>query len=60
MLVLFYLQVYQVFDNNHKIKAVKCVDLNNANDSIVEGYKNEIKLLKRLQYCDQVIKMYDR
>ncbi|XP_060594055.1 dual specificity protein kinase TTK-like isoform X2 [Ruditapes philippinarum] len=52
-------KVYQVFDNNHKIKAVKCVDLNNTNDSIVEGYKNEIKLLKRLQYCDQVIKMYD-
>ncbi|XP_053397975.1 dual specificity protein kinase TTK-like [Mercenaria mercenaria] len=52
-------KVYQVFDNNHKIKAIKCVDLNNANDIIVEGYKNEIKLLKRLQYCDQVIKMYD-
>lgn len=53
-------QVYQVFDNNHKLKAIKVVDLNNANDIIVEGYKNEIKLLQRLQYCEQVIKMYDR
>lgn len=52
-------KVYQVFDNNHKIKAIKVVDLNNANDLIVEGYKNEIKLLQRLQYCEQVIKMYD-
>lgn len=51
-------QVYQVFDT--RIKAIKEVDLNNANDIIVEGYKNEIKLLKRLQYCDKVIKMYDR
>ncbi|KAL4232982.1 hypothetical protein ACF0H5_007669 [Mactra antiquata] len=50
-------KVYQVFDG--KVKAIKCVDLDNANDIIVEGYKNEIKLLKRLQYCDKVIKMYD-
>jgi len=47
-----------VFDT--KIKAIKEVNLDNANDIIVEGYKNEINLLKRLQYCDKVIKMYDR
>lgn len=52
-------KVYQVFDSCRKIKAIKCVDLNSANDIIVEGYRNEIKLLERLQYCDKVIKMYD-
>ena len=52
--------MYKVFDSQHVVKAVKVVDLDNANDIIVEGYKNEINLLKRLQYCDKVIKMYDQ
>ncbi|KAL3860437.1 hypothetical protein ACJMK2_010560 [Sinanodonta woodiana] len=55
-------KVYQVMDLNDskkKLKAIKCVNLEHANQMIVEGYKNEIKLLKRLQYCDKVIKMYD-
>ncbi|WAR08296.1 TTK-like protein [Mya arenaria] len=42
-----------------KIRAIKEVNLDNANSAVVEGYKNEIALLKRLQYCDKVIKMYD-
>ena len=52
--------MYKVLDSQYVVKAVKVVNLDNANDSIVEGYKNEIKLLKRLQYCDKVIKMYDK
>ena len=55
-----WVQVYQVFDSSRKIKAIKEVNLDNANSVIVEGYKNEIALLRRLQYCDKVIKMYDR
>ena len=52
--------MYKVIDSQHAVKAVKVVNLDNANETIVEGYKNEIKLLRRLQYCDKVIKMYDR
>ncbi|XP_050394018.2 dual specificity protein kinase TTK isoform X2 [Patella vulgata] len=52
-------KVYQVFDADKNVRALKCVDLEGANDIIIQGYKNEINLLKRLQYCDAVIKMYD-
>ncbi|KAL5009695.1 hypothetical protein ScPMuIL_012000 [Solemya velum] len=53
-------KVYQVFDiQKRMIKSVKVVNLDNANDMIIEGYMNEINLLERLQYSDRVIKMYD-
>ncbi|XP_052807632.1 dual specificity protein kinase TTK-like isoform X2 [Mya arenaria] len=53
-------KVFQAFDDQtKKIRAIKEVNLDNANSAVVEGYKNEIALLKRLQYCDKVIKMYD-
>lgn len=38
--------------------AVKCVNLS-VNQSIAEGYVNEIKLLKQLQGSDRVITMYN-
>ncbi|XP_052239524.1 dual specificity protein kinase Ttk-like isoform X2 [Dreissena polymorpha] len=53
-------KVYQVFDPEcSKVKALKEVYLDSAVGAVVEGYKNEIALLRRLQYCDKVIKMYD-
>ena len=52
--------MYKVLDSQYVVKAIKVVNLDNANETIVDGYKNEIKLLKRLQYCDKVIKMYDK
>ncbi|XP_041354067.1 dual specificity protein kinase TTK-like [Gigantopelta aegis] len=52
-------EVFHVFDSNRNSRAVKCVDLSNANNMMKEGYMNEIRLLQRLQYCESVIKMYD-
>ncbi|XP_023930258.1 dual specificity protein kinase Ttk-like isoform X2 [Lingula anatina] len=52
-------KVYKVINNNKDILAVKSVNLEGADDMTLEGYKNEITLLKRLQYSDKVIKMFD-
>lgn len=53
-------KVYQVYDyETGNILAVKKVKLTNADFSIKEGYKNEIKLLQQLQKCDRVVKLYD-
>ncbi|ESO84276.1 hypothetical protein LOTGIDRAFT_108333, partial [Lottia gigantea] len=52
-------KVYQVLDEKNNVRALKCVDLDGSAHVVIEGYKNEINLLKRLQYCDAVIKMYD-
>ncbi|CAG5119488.1 unnamed protein product, partial [Candidula unifasciata] len=53
-------KVYRVYDPaTNTILAVKCVNLACANQVIVEGYKNEINLLKKLQQCGRVIKLYD-
>lgn len=56
------LQVYTVIDHsgqNPQILALKVVCLEDQNKQIIEGYKNEIQLLKRLQYCPKVIKLHD-
>ncbi|KAH9504714.1 hypothetical protein Btru_062627 [Bulinus truncatus] len=53
-------KVYQVFDpvaNN--IRALKIVDLQSVGTTIRDGYLNEIRLLKKLQSCDLVIKLFD-
>ncbi|XP_048240015.1 dual specificity protein kinase Ttk-like [Haliotis rufescens] len=52
-------KVYQVFDTQKNTRALKCVDLEDANEVVVNGFKNEVRLLKKLQYCKSVIKMYD-
>ncbi|XP_067674581.1 dual specificity protein kinase TTK-like [Haliotis asinina] len=52
-------KVYQVFDTQKNTRALKCVDLEDANEIVVNGFKNEVRLLKKLQYCKSVIKMYD-
>ncbi|XP_052087983.1 dual specificity protein kinase TTK-like isoform X2 [Mytilus californianus] len=52
-------KVYHVHDSKPPSKAIKVVNLNDANEEIVNGYKNEVKLLLQLQYCPKVIKIYD-
>ncbi|GFN89978.1 serine/threonine-protein kinase ttk/mps1, partial [Plakobranchus ocellatus] len=53
-------KVYQVYDpTSNRICALKVVNLRCANTIILEGYKNEIALLKKLQHCDRVIKLFD-
>ncbi|XP_059172193.1 dual specificity protein kinase TTK-like isoform X2 [Physella acuta] len=53
-------KVYQVFDpTSNVIRALKVVNLMCSNDIVREGYKNEISLLKKLQHCDRVIKLFD-
>lgn len=54
--------MYTVIDHsgqNPQILALKVVRLEDQNKQIIEGYKNEIQLLKRLQYCPKVIKLHD-
>ncbi|XP_070190453.1 dual specificity protein kinase TTK-like [Littorina saxatilis] len=52
-------QVYMVLDANTNIRALKVVDLEGAGLEVIDGFRNEISLLQRLQYCDSVIKMYN-
>ena len=47
-------------DPNGRLLAVKRIDLTGADDFTIEGYRNEIDLLQRLQYSKSVIKLYDR
>lgn len=39
--------------------ALKKVDLSGSDESVVTGFRNEIKLLGKLRNCDRVVKMYD-
>ncbi|RUS90449.1 hypothetical protein EGW08_001790 [Elysia chlorotica] len=53
-------KVYQVFDaSSNRICALKVVNLSCANAVVLKGFKNEIALLKKLQHCDRVIKLFD-
>jgi len=52
-------KVYQVSNERNLLMAIKVVDLSEADSSVVDGYKNEIELLKRLQHSNRVVKMYD-
>ncbi|XP_025099066.1 serine/threonine-protein kinase mph1-like [Pomacea canaliculata] len=52
-------QVFMVFDSQKNVRALKVVDLEGAGEEVIDGYRNEISLLQRLQYCDSVIKMYN-
>ncbi|KAK3096493.1 hypothetical protein FSP39_000696 [Pinctada imbricata] len=54
------LKVYKVLDtSNFAILALKVVKLDDTKEQIIEGFKNEISLLKRLQYCPRVIQLHD-
>ncbi len=46
--------VYKVLDPNHKIYALKDVDLKDAEKSTVESYMNEISLLEKLNDLEKL------
>jgi hypothetical protein len=52
-------KVFKVLAMTGKIFAIKRVQLSGVDSSTVNGYLNEIALLKKLNSCDQIIKLYD-
>ncbi|XP_078068583.1 dual specificity protein kinase Ttk [Mustelus asterias] len=53
-------KVFQVLDQKKQLYAVKQVNLQDADDLAVAGYKDEIEYLKRLQqHSDKIIKLFD-
>ncbi|XP_023022350.2 dual specificity protein kinase monopolar spindle 1 [Leptinotarsa decemlineata] len=51
-------EVFQCYNLvSKKLVAIKCVSLQNS--SSASGYINEVNLLKQLQNCDKIIKMFD-
>ncbi|XP_076331844.1 uncharacterized protein LOC143236974 [Tachypleus tridentatus] len=53
-------KVYQVMDQDQKCTlAIKVVSFEKADVSAVEGYKNEVRVLRSLQGSSRVIKLYD-
>jgi serine/threonine-protein kinase TTK/MPS1 len=52
-------KVYKVMAPNNRIFALKRVMLNKADPATVEGYINEIELLKRLSKNEHIIRLYD-
>ncbi|KAK8924936.1 putative checkpoint protein kinase [Metarhizium anisopliae] len=52
-------KVYRVTAENGKMFALKRVSLENADDSIIKGYRGEIDLLGKLKGVDRVIDLYD-
>ncbi|PFX26202.1 Dual specificity protein kinase TTK [Stylophora pistillata] len=51
-------KVFQGFDGK-RICAIKCVNLEEADEFIVRSYINEVQLLERLQGNDNIIKLFD-
>jgi len=52
-------KVYKVMDENGRVYALKKVNLKGADDLSIEGYLNEINLLKKLQGNDRIIRLLD-
>ena len=52
-------EVYSTLDSSCQLRAIKCVNLSGADESTFKSYMNEIKLLKRLQHSDRIIKLFD-
>ncbi|XP_048386294.1 dual specificity protein kinase Ttk [Stegostoma tigrinum] len=53
-------KVFQVLDQKKQLYAIKQVNLQDADDFAVAGYKDEIEYLKRLQqHSDKIIKLFD-
>ncbi|KAL9988565.1 hypothetical protein ACROYT_G003023 [Oculina patagonica] len=51
-------KVFQAFDGK-RICAIKYVNLEEADDFIVQSYINEVQLLERLQGNDNIVKLFD-
>ncbi|CAG8700341.1 13930_t:CDS:2, partial [Gigaspora margarita] len=52
-------RVYKVIDSNSQVYALKKVLINNADESIIKSYINEVELLQKLAGRDRIIKLYD-
>ncbi|KAK2158601.1 hypothetical protein LSH36_167g10006 [Paralvinella palmiformis] len=52
-------EVYNTLDQTYNLRAIKCVNFSGADEATFKSYMNEIKLLKRLQYSDRIIKLFD-
>ncbi|KAE8444690.1 hypothetical protein EG329_014347 [Mollisiaceae sp. DMI_Dod_QoI] len=52
-------RVYRVMAENSKFFALKKVNLEDADENAVRGFKGEIDLLKKLEGVDRVIRLYD-
>lgn len=52
-------KVYRVTAENGKMFALKRVNIENADESTVKGYKGEINLLQKLSNVERVIQLYD-
>lgn len=52
-------KVYRVTAENGKMFALKRVNIENADDNTLKGYKGEINLLQKLSTVERVIQLYD-
>ncbi|ROW00383.1 hypothetical protein VMCG_07227 [Cytospora schulzeri] len=52
-------KVYRVTAENGKMFALKRVNIENADENTVRGYKGEINLLQKLANVERVIRLYD-
>ncbi|KAI8914588.1 kinase-like domain-containing protein [Gorgonomyces haynaldii] len=52
-------KVFKVLDASGRVYALKRVKLQKQDPAVVEGYLNEIEILKSLQDSDRIIKLYD-
>ncbi|OLL27124.1 Serine/threonine-protein kinase mph1 [Neolecta irregularis DAH-3] len=52
-------KVFKVISPDNKIYALKRVSFDKADNSAIQGYKNEIALLKKLAGHDEIVRLYD-
>ena len=52
-------RVYRVMAENYKLFALKRVPLEDVDEAAVRGFKGEIDLLRRLDRCERVVRIYD-
>lgn len=53
-------KVYQAVDTQHRrLVAIKIVDLEEVDESMVGSYINEINILKKLQHSNRVVELFD-
>ena len=52
-------RVYRVMAENYKLFALKRVPLEDVDAAAVRGFKGEIDLLRRLDRCERVVRVYD-
>lgn len=52
-------KVYRVTAENGKMFALKRVNIENADENTVKGYKGEINLLQKMSNVERVIQLYD-